>query len=146
MKRVGSTIALAALLPITPATHAIAQRSFHMAQQAFHVNSVQLTMSPTTLKTWKCGATIQVVYHATFNVASGASGGLMRFSWTTNNGRGQTNAQLTILPGQKRSEYIFTWQGALPADHTQPGVAIVLVTSPNTVQSRGVYPAAGCRP
>jgi hypothetical protein len=116
-----------------------------MAQKSFHVNSVQLSMSPTTLKTWKCGGHIQVVYHATFNVSSGPSGGTMLFAWTINNGRGQTHAQLTIIPGQTRSEYTFTWQGALPADHTDPGVAIVMVTAPNPVESKGVYQTAGCR-
>jgi hypothetical protein len=139
MKRVGLAILLGALLPFTPATNTT------MAQQSFRVNSVQLSMSPTTLKTWKCGDSIQVVYHATFNVASGSSGGTLRFAWTINNGRSQTNAQLTILPGQTHSEYTFTWQGALPADHTAPGIAIVMVTAPNRVLSHGVYQAAGCR-
>lgn len=137
MKRIGLVILLGAVL-IAPAPTTTAQASFH-------VNSVQLFMSPTTLATWRCGASIQVVYHALFTVSSGPSGGTMRFSWTLNNGRGQTNAQLTIIPGQTRSDYTFTWQGALPADHTQPGVAIVLVTAPNRVESRGVYPTAGCR-
>ena len=139
MKRVGLAVLLGAVLLITPAP------STTMAQTSFHVNSVQLSMSPTTLTTWRCGAAIQVVYRALFSVSSGSSGGTMRFSWTLNNGRSQTNAQLTIIPGQTGSDYIFTWQGALPADHTQPGVAIVLVTAPNRVESRGVYPAAGCR-
>jgi len=139
MKLVGIAVLLGTLLLTTPAPSAT------MAQQSFHVNSVQLTMSPTTLSTWKCGAYIQVVYHATFNVSSGSSGGTMRFSWTINNGRAQTNAQLTILPGQTHTDYTFTWQGALPADHTQPGVASVLVTAPNTVESRGVYQTAGCK-
>jgi hypothetical protein len=139
MKRVGSAIVLGALLLTTPATSAA------RVQQSFHVNSVQLSMSPTTLKTWKCGAYIQVVYHAAFKVSSGSSGGTMHFSWTTNNGRGQTAAQLTILPGQTRSEYTFTWQGALSPDHVAPGVANVLVTAPNTMEGKGVYPTAGCR-
>lgn len=139
MKRVGLAVLLGAVLLITPAP------STTIAQTSFHVNSVKLSMSPTTLKTWACGASIQVVYHALFKVSSGASGGTLRFSWTLNNGRSQTNAQLTIIPGQTGSDYTFTWQGALPADHTQPGVAIVLVTAPNRVESRGVAPAAGCR-
>ena len=139
MKRAGIAVLLGALLLTTPATSAT------MAQQSFHVNSVQLSISPTTLRTWRCGDYIQVVYHATFNVSSGSSGGTMRFSWTINNGRGQTNAQLAIIPGQTNTDYTFTWQGALPADHTQPGVAIVLVTAPNTVESHGVYQTAGCK-
>ena len=139
MKLVGIAICLGTLLLISPTPSAT------MAQKSFHVNSVQLSMSPTTLKTWKCGDHIQVVYHATFNVSSGPSGGTMLFAWTINNGRGQTNAQLTIIPGQTRSEYTFTWQGALPADHTHPAVAIVMVTAPNAVESNGVYQTAGCR-
>lgn len=139
MTRAGLAGVLGAVLLVTPVPRTT------MAQTSFRVNSVQLSMSPTTLKTWRCGATIQVVYHALFSVSSGAAGGTMRFSWTLNNGRSQMNAQLTIIPGQRRSEYTFTWQGALPADHTQPGVAIVLVTAPNRVESRGVYQTAGCR-
>ncbi len=142
MKHLGMAIVLGALLLTTPAPRA--PRSLR-APQAFRVTSVQLAMSPTTLKTWRCGAFIQVVYHATFTVSSGASGGTMSFSWTTTNGRGQTNAQLTILPGQTRSEYTFTWQGALSPDHVVPGVANVRVMAPNTVEGHGVYQSAGCR-
>ncbi len=111
----------------------------------FKVTSVDMSVTPGTLSPWKCGAYIQVVYTATFHVTPGPGGGIMAFSWTVNNGRGQTNEKLTIIPGQSKSDYVFTWQGALPADHTVPGPGGVLVSSPNKLISKMVWPAGGCR-
>ncbi len=111
----------------------------------FKVTRVDMSVTPGTLSTWKCGAYIQVVYTATFHVNPGPGGGLIAFSWTVNNGRSQTNEQLTIIPGQSKSDYVFTWQGALPADHTAPGPGGVLVTSPNKIISKMVWPTGGCR-
>ena len=59
--------------------------------------------APGTLSAWKCGAYIQGVYTATFHVNPGPGGGLLAFSWTVNNGRSQTNENLTINPGQSKS-------------------------------------------
>ena len=41
--------------------------------------------------------------------------------------------------------YTFTTSGVLYPDHTFPGVAIVMVTSPNAIQSPGVHPNGACR-
>jgi|SRR6266496_758034 hypothetical protein len=111
----------------------------------FSVTSVDMSVSPTTTSTWTCGSYIQVVYNATFHVVSGPSGGVIVFSYTLNNGRSQTPEKLTIIPGQHLSNYVFTWQGPLPSDHTYPGRGGVMVTSPNQLISRTVSPAGACR-
>jgi hypothetical protein len=111
----------------------------------FRVTSIDMSVSPTTVSTWTCGSYIQVVYNATFHVVSGPSGGVIQFSYTLNNGRSETPEKLTIIPGQNSSNFVFTWQGALPADHTYPGLGGVMVTSPNQLISPTVKPAGECR-
>ncbi len=110
----------------------------------FTVTSIDMSVSPTNVSLWKCGSYIQVVYNAVFHVVSGPNGGTIVFSYTLNNGRSQTFEKLTILPGQYLSNFVFTWQGSLPVDHTYPGLGGVLVTSPNSIQSHMVSPAGKC--
>ena len=110
----------------------------------FTVTSITMSVSPTNVSLWKCGSYIQVVYNAVFHVVSGPSGGIISFSYTLNNGRSQTFEKLTILPGQQQTNYVFTWQGSLPSDHTYPGPGGVLVTSPNNIVSPMVYPTGKC--
>jgi hypothetical protein len=112
---------------------------------AFRVTSIEMSVTPTTTSTWKCGSSIQVVYNAVFHVVSGPNGGTIVFSYTLNNGRSQTPEKLTILPGQHLSNFVFTWQGSLPRDHTSPGPGGVFVTSPNSLRSPMIFPAGGCR-
>jgi hypothetical protein len=112
---------------------------------AFRVTSITMSVTPTTTSTWTCGSSIQVVYNAVFHIAPGSSGGTIVFSYTLNNGRAQTAEKLTILPGQQLSNFVFTWEGSLPGDHTYPGPGGVLVTSPNSIQSPLVSPTGGCR-
>ncbi len=45
---------------------------------------------------------------------------------------------------QHLSNFVFTWQGSLPGDHTYPGPGGVLVTSPNNLLSQMVFPAGKC--
>ena len=110
----------------------------------FRVTSIDMSVTPTTVSIWKCGSYIQVVYNAVFHVVSGPSGGTISFSYTVNNGRSQTFEKVTILPGQHLSNFMFTWQGSLPSDHTYPGPGGVLVTSPNSLLSQLVFPAGKC--
>ena len=112
---------------------------------SFKVTSISMSVTPATVSTWKCGSYIQVVYNAVFHVVSGPSGGTIVFSYTLNNGRSQTFEKLTIIPGQYLSNFVFTWQGSLPSDHTYPGPGGVLVTSPNYLLSQKVFPAGKCR-
>ena len=111
---------------------------------SFKVTSISMSVTPATVSTWKCGSYIQVVYNAVFHVDSGPGGGTIVFSYTLNNGRSQTFEKLTILPGQHLSNFVFTWQGSLPGDHTYPGPGGVLVTSPNAIRSQTVAPAGKC--
>src|ERR1700694_5465212 len=111
---------------------------------AFSVTSIDMSVSPTSVSLWKCGSDIQVVYNAVFHVVSGPNGGIIVFSYTLNNGRSQTFEKLTIIPGQHLSNFVFTWQGSLPGDHTYPGPGGVLVTSPNYLLSQMVFPAGKC--
>ncbi len=110
----------------------------------FTVTSISMSVSPTSVSLWKCGSYIQVVYNAVFHVVSGPNGGTIVFSYTVNNGRSQMSEKLTILPGQRLSNFTFTWQGSLPVDHTYPGLGGVLVTSPNYLQSPMVSPSGKC--
>jgi hypothetical protein len=111
----------------------------------FRVTNIDMSVTPSALSLWTCGSFIQVVYNATFHVDSGPSGGTIAFSYTINNGRSQTMEKLTILPGQRLSNFTFTWQGSLPGDHTYPEPGGVFVTSPNTLISQLVSPAGKCR-
>lgn len=110
----------------------------------FRVTSIAMSVTPTTSSTWKCGSYIQVVYTATFHVVSGPNGGTIVFSYTVNNGRSQTSEKITILPGQRLSNFVFTWQGSLPSDHTYPEPGGVLVSSPNSLVSQLVSPIGKC--
>lgn len=110
----------------------------------FTVTGIDMSVTPTTVSLWKCGSYIQVVYNAVFHVVSGPNGGTIVFSYTVNNGRSQTFEKLTILPGQRLSNFTFTWQGSLPVDHTYPAPGGVLVTSPNQIQSQLVLPSGKC--
>ena len=112
---------------------------------SFKVTSIEMSVTPATVSLWKCGSYIQVVYNAVFHVVSGPNGGTIVFSYTLNNGRSQTFEKLTILPGQQKTNFMFTWQGSLPSDHTYPGPGGVLVTSPNNLLSQMVFPAGRCR-
>jgi len=110
----------------------------------FAVTSIDMSVTPKATSTWKCGSSIQVVYNAVFHVVSGPNGGTIVFSYTINNGRSQKMEKLTILPGQRLSNFVFTWQGSLPRDHTYPEPGGVVVTSPNSLSSQLVSPAGKC--
>lgn len=138
-------VALLALIVFSLASASPVVAASKSAAAPFHVNSIAMSVSPATLTTWTCGSSIQVVYHAFFRVTPGLAGGVINFSTTTNNGRSETPEKLTIIPGQTATDFVFTWQGALPADHTMPSLGGVLVTAPNTIISPMVQPGGACR-
>jgi hypothetical protein len=111
---------------------------------AFQVTKVDMTVSPTSIQGLSCGTSIVVTYTATIHVAANSPGGTVQFSYTVNNGRGQTSASITFSPGQTIRTYTFTWSGALPADHTYPGPGGIQVTSPNQLTSPLVAPTGIC--
>ena len=111
---------------------------------AFQVTKVDMTVSPPSIQGMACGTSIVVTYTATIHVAANSPGGTVQFSYTVNNGRGQTPASITFSPGQTIRTYTFTWRGALPADHTYPGPGGIQVTSPNQLTSPLVAPTGMC--
>jgi len=111
---------------------------------AFQVTQVDMTVSPTSIQGLSCGTSVVVSYTATIHVAANSPGGTVQFSYTVNNGRGQTPASITFSPGQTIRTYTFTWSGALPADHTYPGAGGIQVTSPNQLTSPLVAPTGMC--
>jgi hypothetical protein len=110
----------------------------------FRVTNIDMAVSPTSIQGLSCGTSIVVTYTATIHVAANSPGGTIQFSYTVNNGRGQTPASITFSPGQTVRTYTFTWSGALPADHTYPGPGGIQVTSPNQLTSPLVAPTGMC--
>jgi hypothetical protein len=112
---------------------------------AFRVTSIDMAVSPASISGLACGSYLTVTYTATFHVAPASPGGTVQFSYTVNNGRGQSMASLTFGPGETTKTYTFTWSGALPADHTYPEPGGVQVTSPNAITSALVGPTGMCK-
>ncbi|WP_376795613.1 hypothetical protein [Thermogemmatispora sp.] len=112
----------------------------------FKVTAVDMAVKPASIANLPCGTTLTVTYTATFHVAPGSSGGTIQFSYTINNGRGERAASLYFQPGQTLGTFSFTWNGALPVDHTAPGAGGVQVSSPNQVTSSLLAPTGQCSP
>ncbi|HLX40035.1 MAG TPA: hypothetical protein VKR42_05855, partial [Ktedonobacteraceae bacterium] len=85
------------------------------------VTSVTMTVTPGSLAGLSCGSNLTVTYTATFHVVPNSVGGPVKFTYSTNGGRGQTPASITFNPGQTTKSYQFTSSGALSLDHTYPG-------------------------
>ena len=114
------------------------------ATTTFAVQSINITVSPTSISGIACGTYITVTYTATFVVASNSPGGTVQFMYTTDNGHSDTNATLTFAPGDTTKTYTFTWSGNLPADHTYPSNGIIITSSPNSITSNSIAPTGQC--
>lgn len=110
----------------------------------FSVASIDLSVSPNSIAGASCGAQKTFTYTATFHVPANTKGGTIAFSYTLNNGRSQTPASVAVAPGATSAQYAFTSSGALPADHTYPGSALVMVSSPNALTSAAAAPSGSC--
>lgn len=108
------------------------------------VTSVSMSVTPGSIAGVPCGTNVTVTYTALFHVRPNSVGGTVQFDYTANNGRGQTPASITFNPGETTKAYTFTWKGALPLDHTYPGLGGVQVTSPNQLTSSLVTPTETC--
>lgn len=161
LRRLGSLAAVAVVLALVGATALIfnAVRSPNggttlppptstagNAPVALQVTSVTMAVTPASIAGIACGTNLTVTYTATFQVPPNSSGGTVQFSYTVNNGRGQSPASLPFSPGETTKTYSFTWSGALPADHTYPAPGGVQVTSPNQLTSPLVGPTGQCTP
>jgi hypothetical protein len=128
----------------TPAATAASTPSPTPAQ--FKVTSVDLVVNPDSIAGKLCGSSASFTYTATFHIAAGTAGGTIQFLYTLNNGRSSTGASVSVSPGETTKTYTFTSSGTLYPDHTYPGIAEVLVNSPNVVHSPQVKPAGTCTP
>lgn len=110
----------------------------------FKVTGVDLTVNPNSIAGKACGSSVSFTYTATFHIAANSPGGTIQFMYTVNNGRGSTNASVKVGAGKTVATYTFTSSGTLPPDHTYPGIAEVVVNSPNAINSPQVQPAGSC--
>lgn len=110
----------------------------------FNVTSVDLSVTPTSIAGVSCGAPVTFTYIATFHIPAHTAGGVIQFAYTLNNGRSQTSATVTVGADQTSKTFTFESAGSLPADHTYPGPAMVMVTSPNTLISPSAQPSGTC--
>ncbi len=111
---------------------------------AFQVTGVDLAVSPSSIAGKACNTSLTLTYTVTFHIAPDSPGGMIQFAYSTNNGRSQTNASTVIDPAATTKTFTFTTSGTLYPDHTFPGVAIVMVTSPNNLISSGAFPSGAC--
>ena len=113
-------------------------------QVAFKVTSVDLVVIPNSIAGKICGSSASFTYTATFHIPANTAGGTIQFQYTLNNGRSLTNASVVVPPGDTTKTYTFSNSGTLYLDHTYPGIAEVLVNSPNSISSPQVKPAGTC--
>jgi hypothetical protein len=126
------------------AAGAMSQQTGASSTTPFSVSNVDLAVAPASIAGMACGSSVTFTYTATFHVPAGTTGGAIQFAYTLNNGRSSTPASVAVSPGQTTQTYAFTSSGTLSPDHTYPGVAEVLVTSPNAVHSQQVKPSGAC--
>jgi len=115
-----------------------------VSSAAFQVTTIDLSVSPSSLVGMSCNSSVTFTYTATFHVAPNSPGGTIQFRYTINNGRSSTNSSVPTSAGTTTVTYTFTSSGVLSPDHTFPGVAEVITTSPNQVNSPQVKLAGQC--
>ena len=114
------------------------------ASAPFAVSSVDLAVAPASVASAICGSMATFTYTATFHIPAHTAGGVIQFAYTLNNGRSQTSDSVSVGAGQTIAVATFTSAGVLSPDHTYPSPAIVMVTSPNSVQSPAALPSGAC--
>ena len=110
----------------------------------FMVTSVDLVVNPNSIAGKACGSSASFTYTATFHIPANTAGGTIQFMYTVNNGRSSQNASVAVSPGETTKSYTFSNSGTLSPDNTYPGIAEVLVNSPNAISSPQVKPAGTC--
>ena len=115
-----------------------------VSSAAFQVTSIDLSVSPSSIAGMSCNSNVTLTYTVMFHVAANSPGGKIQFMYTTNNGRASTNGSVTADAGQTTVVYTFTNTGVLYPDHTFPGIAEVITSSPNQVNSPQVKPTGQC--
>jgi hypothetical protein len=113
-------------------------------QVPFKVINVDLVVNPNSIAGKVCGSSASFTYTATFHIPANSTGGTIQFEYTLNNGRSSTNASVAVSAGETTKTYTFSNSGTLYPDHTYPGIAEVMVNSPNSLNSPQVKPAGTC--
>ncbi len=121
-------------------------RSPTPAPTPFTVTGVDLSVSPASVAGMTCGSSASFTYTAVFHIPAHTAGGVIQFSYTLNNGRSQTDSSMTVGPGETSKTFTFASSGVVSPEHAYPGVAAVMVTSPNEVRSPSAYPSGSCVP
>jgi hypothetical protein len=108
--------------------------------QPFKLTSVDLSVTPSSIDAMQCGSSVTFVYRATFHAVPNSVGGTTQFIYTWNSGHASPTAKITFGPGETIKT--FTFQVSIPL--TYLGVAQVLTTSPDAVDSPQVHPTGRC--
>jgi hypothetical protein len=107
------------------------------------VSAVVVAKNPLIGQT--CGSPFTENYTVTFTIAPNSPGGTINFTYSTDNGRSNAGSgSVNVGAEQTTAKFSFKWSGPLPADHTAPGVGVVMVTAPNAVTSTGGTPQGQC--
>lgn len=109
------------------------------------VIGVDISLSVPSISNINCGANITENYSAVFHFPANNGGGTVTFQTTTNNGRSNQPASLTIRPQQTSATYTFSQSGQTNSDNVFPGRGGVQVTAPNAYTSSLVAPLGSCR-
>ncbi len=110
----------------------------------FKVTGVDLVVNPNSIAGKVCGSSASFTYTAIFHMPANSAGGTIQFEYTLNNGRSSTNASVAVNAGETTKSYTFSNSGTLYPDHTYPGIAEILVHSPNSISSPQVKPTGTC--
>ena len=109
----------------------------------FQLTGVGLSVSPSSIGSLLCGASITFVYTATFYAVPNSVGGTVQFTYSWNGGLTSSSASLYFAAGQTARSFTFSVTTLL-----HPLVAIgyaqILAGSPNAINSARVQPAGLC--
>lgn len=114
------------------------------APTSFSVTGIDLSVNPSSIAGMACNSSVNLKYTVTFHVAPNSPGGTIQFMYTTNNGRASTSGSVSVAAGATTATYTFDDSGVLYTDHTFPGIAEVIASSPNQANSPQVKPTGQC--
>ncbi len=109
---------------------------------AFEVTSIDIGASPSSIDGELCGTT--VAYTVTFHLAPNGPGGVIAFSYSFSNGRGDDPGQVTVPPGHTVASTTLSRSEPNIGDPTSYPPLLVLVDSPNSLESSPGGPTGQC--
>lgn len=111
---------------------------------AFTVTGIDMAVQPTTINGIACGATLSVTWTATFHLPSNGPGGVIHLSYSWNEGRGSSDASVTVPPNATTAMFSFVHTDKVLPDHSFPQNGVVQVTNPNVLTSPELMPSGNC--